>query len=93
MQVLVLGATGTLGRPVVEKMISAGHAVRILARNAGMARARFGEGAEEALRGSGIPHTVFCPTWVMEVLCNFVKADRAVVIEGKNPPGGHPDFS
>lgn len=45
--------------------------------------------AEEALRSSGIPHTVFCPTWVMEVLPNFVKRDRAVVIIGKNPPGLH----
>lgn len=45
--------------------------------------------AEEALRSNGIPHTVFCPTWVMEVLPNFVKRDRAVVIIGKNPPGLH----
>jgi uncharacterized protein YbjT (DUF2867 family) len=45
--------------------------------------------AEEALRRSGIPHTVFCPTWVMEVLPNFAKPERAVVIEGKSPPGFH----
>jgi uncharacterized protein YbjT (DUF2867 family) len=45
--------------------------------------------AEEALRESGIPHTVFCPTWVMEVLPNFVKRNRAFVIVGKNPPGLH----
>jgi uncharacterized protein YbjT (DUF2867 family) len=167
MQVLVLGATGTLGRPVVERLLAAGHGIRILARNAGKAQAMFGHGtevmegdstdrdqmgralagceavhvslpteselvavshivdlagagtaknlsrisyisgtsvreenrwfevidvkmrAEEVLRRSGIPHTVFCPTWVMEVLCNFVTADRAVIIEGKNPPGFH----
>jgi len=45
--------------------------------------------AEEALRASGIPHTVFCPSWVMEVLPNFVRPERAVVIEGRNPPGFH----
>lgn len=45
--------------------------------------------AEERLRQSGIPCTVFCPTWVMEVLPSFVRPDRAVVIEGKNPPGFH----
>jgi uncharacterized protein YbjT (DUF2867 family) len=45
--------------------------------------------AEEALRRSGTPHTVFCPTWVMEVLPNFVRPERAVVIEGKSPPGFH----
>lgn len=45
--------------------------------------------AEEALRRSGVAHTVFCPTWVMEVLPNFVRPERAVVIEGKDPPGFH----
>jgi len=45
--------------------------------------------AEEALRRSGVAHAVFCPTWVMEVLPNFVRPDRAVVIEGKSPPGFH----
>ena len=45
--------------------------------------------AEDLLQGCGIPHTVFCPTWVMEVLPNFIKPDRAVVIMGKNPPGLH----
>ena len=37
--------------------------------------------AEELLEGSGIPQTVFCPTWVMEVLPNFIRPGRAVVIE------------
>ena len=45
--------------------------------------------AEEILRISGIPHTVFCPTWVMEVLPNFIKGRRAVIIQGKNPPAFH----
>ena len=45
--------------------------------------------AEDLLERSGIPHTVFCPTWVMEVLPNFVRPERAVVIEGKTPPGLH----
>ena len=167
MRILVLGATGTLGRPVVEGLVAAGHGVRVLARDVERARRTFGpeievvQGdstdrsglgkamggchavhvslpteselaamnhivelaggdsarelarisyvsgtsvreenrwfpvvdvkmrAEEALRRSGVPHTVFCPTWVMEVLPNFVRPDRAVVIEGKNPPGLH----
>lgn len=42
--------------------------------------------AEEALRQSGIPHTIFCPTWVMETLFNFIHGNRAASIIGKNPP-------
>ena len=45
--------------------------------------------AESLLERSGIPHTVFCPTWVMEVLPNFVRPERAMVIEGRTPPGFH----
>jgi uncharacterized protein YbjT (DUF2867 family) len=45
--------------------------------------------AEDILQRSGVPNTVFCPTWVMEVLPNFVRPERAVLIEGKNPPGFH----
>ncbi len=45
--------------------------------------------AEDLLQRSRIPHTVFCPTWVMEVLPNFIKPGRGVVITGKNPPGFH----
>ena len=163
-RVLVLGATGTLGKPVARSMAERGHTVRVLSRNAEKARRLFGrdaevvegdstdrehlgralagcdavhvslpteseltamrhvielastEGlqrisyvsgtsvreenrwfevidlkleAEDLLRSSGIPYTVFCPTWVMEVLPNFIKGDRAVVIEGRNPPGFH----
>jgi len=167
MRVLILGATGTMGRPVAQGLVAAGHAVRALARNVERARRMLGpevevvEGdstdrsriatalggcdavhvslpteselvavnhivelardgsaqklarisyvsgtsvreenrwfplvdvkmrAEEVLRRSGVAHTVFCPTWVMEVLANFVRPDRAVVIEGKNPPEFH----
>jgi uncharacterized protein YbjT (DUF2867 family) len=163
-RVLVLGATGVLGNPVVRSLAARGYTVRILARNAEKARRMFGstvevvEGdsrdrdrmksaiagcdavhislpqeseltavqhvvdlasaenlerityvsatsvceenrwfelvdvkarAEEALSRSGIPHTVFRPTWVMEVLTNFIKRRRAVVIEGRNPPPLH----
>lgn len=163
-RVLVLGATGTLGRPVARHLAECGHEVRVLARSAEKARCMFGptvevvEGdsvdrervrkamkgcdavhislppeselvgvqhvvysaavedlerisyvsatsvceenrwfeivdvklrAEETLRRSGVPHTVFRPTWVMEVLPNFVKRNRAVVILGRNPPGLH----
>ena len=44
---------------------------------------------EELLRDSGIPHVVFCPTWVMETLHNFARGNWAIVIHGKNPPGLH----
>jgi uncharacterized protein YbjT (DUF2867 family) len=44
---------------------------------------------EELLRLSGIAHTVFCPTWVMETLHNFVHGQRAVILVGKNPPRLH----
>jgi uncharacterized protein YbjT (DUF2867 family) len=44
---------------------------------------------EEILRGSGLPYVIFCPTWVMETLHNFVHGDRVAVILGKNPPKLH----
>ena len=44
---------------------------------------------EELLRNSGIQHVVFCPTWVMETLQNFMRGKRAIVILGKNPPALH----
>jgi len=163
-QVLVLGGTGTLGKPVVRCLAKHGHTVRVLARNAEKACRMFGalaevvDGdstdrdqirkamagcdavhislpaeseliavqhviglaavgtvsrvsyvsgisvreenrwfdvidvkmrAEHLLRSSGIPHTVFCPTWVMEILPRFVRDGRAVVITGRNPPGLH----
>lgn len=163
-RVLVLGATGTLGRPVANHLAERGHAVRVLARNADKARRMFGSTveivagdstdkrqlrravagcdavhislpteseliavqhlvapgpavtldrityasgtsvceknrwfeiidvkmrAEELLRRSGIPHTVFCPTLVMEVLRRFVQGRRAAVITGRKPAGIH----
>jgi len=45
--------------------------------------------AENLLRSSGIANTIFCPTWVMETLYNFIRGDRAVVIAGQNPPRLH----
>jgi len=44
---------------------------------------------EEILRRSGVAHTVFCPTWVMEVLHNFIHGDRAAMIIGRKPPALH----
>ena len=44
---------------------------------------------EDILHHSGIVHIVFCPTWVMETLHNFIHGDRAVMIVGKNPPALH----
>lgn len=44
---------------------------------------------EELLRKSGIPHAVFCPTWVMETLHNFINGNWAVIVLGNNPPPLH----
>lgn len=44
---------------------------------------------EKMLRHSGIAHTIFCPTWAMETLHNFIHGDWAAVIVGKNPPPLH----
>jgi uncharacterized protein YbjT (DUF2867 family) len=38
MRILVLGATGTLGRAGVEGLVGAGHGVRVLAHDVGKAR-------------------------------------------------------
>jgi len=40
--------------------------------------------AEKAIRESGIPYGIFCPTWFMESLPNFVRGTRAFVF-GKQP--------
>ena len=163
-QILVLGATGMLGQPVVHCLLSQGHRVRALVRDGERAREVLGgaveivEGSalkqgdveeamsgceavhvsltqeaelratqhivasaaqrgvervsyvsattacqenrwfevvdmkmrtEEVLRRSGIPHTIFCPTWVMETLHNFVHGNRAIVILGEDPPKLH----
>jgi uncharacterized protein YbjT (DUF2867 family) len=44
---------------------------------------------EELLRNSGIQHAIYCPTWVMETLHNFIKGSWAVVVLGDNPPALH----
>ena len=44
---------------------------------------------EHILRSSGIANTIFCPTWAMETLPNFIRGNRAVVIVSKNPPPLH----
>ena len=40
--------------------------------------------AEQAIRESGIPFTIFCPTWVMEILPKFVNQGRAAIF-GRQP--------
>jgi uncharacterized protein YbjT (DUF2867 family) len=40
--------------------------------------------AEKAIREGGTPYTIFCPTWVMEILPMFVNQGRATVL-GKQP--------
>ncbi len=163
-QILVLGATGMLGRPFTRQLIKQGYRVRLLARNAPKAGRIFGGAAEiisgsalskddiqtaiagcdavhislpqsselaamqhvadlarsgglerityvsattareenrwfdlidiklraeAVLQGSGIPYTIFCPTWAMETLRNFVRNGRATAIISKNPPPLH----
>lgn len=162
--ILVLGATGMLGRPVADQLAQDGHSVRVLVRNPEKARrmitapVEIFKGSadqredlqramtgcdtvhislpqeiemtaarlivelasenplrrisyvsattaieenrwfplidaklktEEMLKASGIPLAVFCPTWVMESLNNFVQEDRVVVLQSKNPPPLH----
>lgn len=36
--------------------------------------------AEEAIREAGVPYSIFCPTWVMEILAMFVVQGRASVL-------------
>ena len=163
-RILVVGATGLLGRPVVNSLTEAGHAVRILARSAEKAHSMFGDAVEitegsatniddvglamagcdavhinlspaieytatslvievangqldrlgyvsattlseenrwfyrtdvklrteELVRNSGLPYAIYCPTWVMETLQNFIRGGKwALVVDGKNPPPLH----
>ncbi len=44
--------------------------------------------AEKALRESGTPYTIFCPTWVMDGLALFVQQGRATVL-GQQPCAYH----
>jgi len=50
-RILVIGATGLLGRPVVNRLTEGGHTVRILTRSAEKAHTMFG-GAVEIAEGS-----------------------------------------
>ena len=47
-RMLVIGATGLLGKPVVERLTNAGHTIRILTRSAERAHAMFGSTVEIA---------------------------------------------
>jgi uncharacterized protein YbjT (DUF2867 family) len=40
--------------------------------------------AEKAIRESGVPYTIFCPTWFMETLPELVQGGRATLL-GKQP--------
>ncbi|MCG8687375.1 MAG: NmrA family NAD(P)-binding protein [Desulfobacterales bacterium] len=40
--------------------------------------------AEKAIRKSGVPYCIFCPTWFMEVLPKYIRGNQAVVF-GKQP--------
>ena len=163
-RILVIGATGLLGKPVVERLLQRGQPVRILTRSPAKAEALFGgsieyaEGSateiddvraamagcdavhinltpateyaatsrvievaggnlgrlgyvsattlseelrwfdrvdvkmrtEELIRNSGLPYAIFCPTWVMETLQNFIRGGKwALSVDGKNPTQLH----
>jgi uncharacterized protein YbjT (DUF2867 family) len=40
--------------------------------------------AEQAIISSGIPYTIFCPTWFMESLPKYIKSNKAFIF-GKQP--------
>lgn len=44
--------------------------------------------AEKAIREAGLPYTILCPTWVMDILPRFVNQGRASVL-GKQPHPYH----
>lgn len=44
--------------------------------------------AEKTIRDSGVPYTIFCPTWFMENLPKFVRGSRAFMF-GKQPNPYH----
>jgi len=44
--------------------------------------------AERAIRESGVPYTIFCPTWFIEVLPKYIRGNRAFVF-GKQPNPYH----
>lgn len=46
MKILIVGATGTVGNQVVQRLLASGHAVRALARDPGAARAKLGSDVE-----------------------------------------------
>ncbi len=45
-KILIIGATGLLGRPVVDRLVEDGQSVRVLTRNTEKARAMFGDTVE-----------------------------------------------
>ena len=44
--------------------------------------------AEKAIRESGVPYSIFCPAWFMEILHKYVRGNRAFVF-GKQPNPYH----
>jgi len=44
--------------------------------------------AEQAIKDSGVPYSIFCPTWFMEIIPRFVRGNRAFVF-GKQPNPYH----
>ncbi len=57
-----------------------------LSENAWFPMTRAKLDAEDAIRESGLPYTVFCPTWFMETLPGFIRGKRAMVFgKFRNP--------
>jgi NAD(P)H dehydrogenase (quinone) len=57
-KVLVYGATGAQGSPVVEQLLDAGRSVRAVTRDAGRAQHWAAKGAEIAVADLGLPETL-----------------------------------
>ena len=85
--ILVTGATGTLGRALVDRLRTTGVAVRALSRRAGPGRTvgdlRTGEGIDQAVRGvSTILHAATGPRGDAVLTRTLIDAARRA---GSNP--------
>jgi hypothetical protein len=68
--VLVIGGGGQLGAPVVSHMLAAPDS-----RSASLLRAKWS--AEHAIAASGVPYTIFRPTYFMETLPRHIRGRTA----------------
>lgn len=74
MDILVVGATGVIGQPTVERLIRAGHQVRALVRDAAKASAMATLGAELAMGDLLEPQTLAAAVDGAEAVVNVASA-------------------